>query len=77
VLDPSALIACEQASAWNPGVVWKINLLWRRSASGPHADSQTILRQADFSPSVYEDTQIDTLVAEIEDEVRSQEGRRV
>jgi hypothetical protein len=23
---------CEQASAWNPGMAWQINLLWRRSA---------------------------------------------
>jgi hypothetical protein len=34
-----------------------------------------ILRQADFSPSVYEDDQIDTPVAEIEAEVRTHERR--
>jgi hypothetical protein len=36
----------------------------------------TILRQADFNPTVFEDTQIDNLVAEIEDEVRAHEQLR-
>ncbi len=41
-----------------------------------YQNALTILRQADFSPSVYEDNQIDTLVAEIEDEVRAHERQR-
>ena len=35
-----------------------------------------ILQQAEFNPTVFEDTQIDTLVAEIEDEVRAHERQR-
>lgn len=41
-----------------------------------YQNALTILRQADFSPSVYEDTQIDVLVSEIEDEVRAHGRRR-
>ena len=41
-----------------------------------YQNALTILRQAEFSPAVFEDTQIDTLVAEIEDEVRAHERRR-
>ena len=31
-------------SASNPRIAWKINRLWRRSASEPHADSRPIER---------------------------------
>jgi hypothetical protein len=41
-----------------------------------YQNALTILRQADFSPTVFEDTQIDTLVAEIEDEARAHERQR-
>ena len=41
-----------------------------------YRNALTILRQAEFSPTVFEDTQIDTLVAEIEDEVRAHEHKR-
>jgi len=36
----------------------------------------SILRHAEFSPTVFEDTQVDTLVAEIEDEMRAHNSRR-
>ena len=42
-----------------------------------YRNALTILRQAEFSPTVFEDTQIDTLVAEIEDEVRAHEHQRL
>jgi hypothetical protein len=41
-----------------------------------YQNALTILRQAEFNPTVFEDTQIDTLVAEIEDEVRAHERQR-
>lgn len=37
--------ACEQASARNPGMAWKINLLWRRSASESRAESHRSAKQ--------------------------------
>jgi hypothetical protein len=36
-----------------------------------YVNALTILRQADFSPTVFEDTQIESLVTEIEDEFRA------
>jgi hypothetical protein len=40
-----------------------------------YQNALTILRQADFSPRVFEDTQVDTLVAEIADEMRAHNHR--
>lgn len=41
-----------------------------------YQNALTILRRAEFNPTVFEDTQIDTLVAEMEDEVRAHERQR-
>jgi hypothetical protein len=41
-----------------------------------YQNALTILRQADFSPAVFQDTQVDTLVAEIEDDVRAHARQR-
>ena len=38
-----------------------------------YQNALTMLRKANFNPSVFEESQIDTLVAEIEDEVRAHE----
>ena len=57
---------------WNSAVPARRNPALRPA----YQNALTILRQADFSPTVFEDTQIDTLVAEIEDEARAHERQR-